>query len=264
VEHRREYVMPAPTTDLKINFGGAVSARHESARHWDAQSQDGWVTGLWDRYHCVQWPTDLDYIGITFRPGGTSALFGIDAHRFANDFVPIEALFGAFAIELRERLAMAPDVQTRFALLERLLTLRLRDNRDFDRLTPALQRIKQTHGRVSIVDLAVLTDVSTKHLVTLFNRVVGAPPKTLTRLYRLQHLLSAILANPSPSLTSLAYDCAYFDQAHFIKDFKRLTGHTPGNYLRQRTLANNSNPKHTPHPRLLPQLHEVTLTSSGI
>ncbi|MBA3678170.1 MAG: helix-turn-helix transcriptional regulator [Sphingosinicella sp.] len=251
--YRREYVMPGPRMDLKFNFGGTVSARRAGANRWEPQSGQGWCMGLWDEYHSVCWPADVDYIGVSFRPGGFFALFGIDAHELGNETVAVDALLGPFALELRERLAEAPNVQARFALLENMLAARLPHARRVDRIAPALEILNRHHGMVRIADLAAASDVSKKHLVTLFNRIVGIPPKRLALLYRVQHLLGAIETGEPRLWTEFAQDFDYYDQAHFNKDFKRATGHTPARYVERRRQAQTANPDHAKHFRLLPQ-----------
>jgi AraC-like DNA-binding protein len=106
---------------------------------------------------------------------------------------------------------------------------------------------------VPIADLVAATNVSHKHLVTLFNRVVGAPPKTLARLYRLEHLVAAIDTRDERTWTGVAHDFDYFDQAHFNKDFKRFTGQTPARYRELRRSAQAAHPDHASHRRLFPQ-----------
>jgi len=247
-----EYVMPGPLLDLKINFGGRVRAKRAGVGEWDALPLNGWCMGLWGEHHAVRWPEHLDYVGVSFRPGGVFALFGVEAHELGEAIVPIDALLGRTAVELRERLGEAPDVAARFRLLESLVRARVRCSPDVERLAPALTLLEQGKGMAPIADLAAAIEVSHKHLVTLFNRVVGAPPKTLARMYRLQHLLAAIEAEEPHLWTEVAHDFHYCDQAHFNRDFKRATGHTPAQYLEKRRQARAADPGGANHPRLLP------------
>lgn len=244
--------MPGPMIDLKINFGGRVRSRRQGVARWDAQYRGGWAMGVWDEPHLVRWPDHLDFVGLTLRPGGALALFGVEAHELRNDVVGIDLLFGAFASELHDRLAEAPNAQARFALLEQLLASRLRPAPELDRIAPALQLMRRRNGLVSIAELAARVDVSHKHLIHLFDRVVGATPKILARLYRLEHLLAKIDTQEPLSWTGTAHDACYFDQSHFNRDFKRLTGHTPGHYLRLRRSAEAAHPRYAAYRRLLP------------
>ncbi|QIK77746.1 AraC family transcriptional regulator [Sphingomonas piscis] len=247
-----EHVMPASVMDLKINFGARVRSRRLPERAWDQHSHRGWVMGIWSSFHTVRWPDDLDFIGVTLRPGATLALFGVEAHEFADDVVDIETLLGPTAIEIRDRLGEVSDPSSRFLLLEQLLTAQLNIRSGVGRIAPALDLLKHSHGTATVRDLAATADVSHKHLIDLFHRFVGAPPKTLARLYRLEHLLTDLEGDISSTLTSSAMRLDYFDQAHLNKDFKDLTGRTPGQYVQQRQVAKARDPRHAEHRRLLP------------
>jgi len=73
-----------------------------------------------------------------------------------------------------------------------------------------------------------------------FRAHVGLTPKQFLRTMRFQYLLKCIQQTPDTSLTRLAYETGYYDQAHFIHEFKQLAGITPTQYLTQtRLLAIN-------------------------
>ena len=63
-----------------------------------------------------------------------------------------------------------------------------------------------------------------------FMMVIGMSPKQLSRVVRLQATLKMLEQKQFTSLTSLAYENGYYDQAHFIKDFKEFTGHSPKSF----------------------------------
>lgn len=246
-----EKVMPAPYADLKINFGGAFLARGAAADAVTEALRDSWCMGVWDEYHTVTWPADNDYIGVRFRPGGAFAVLGVEAHELRNRVVALDAVLGRFAGEMRERLYAAGGTLARFAALETILAGLVGRAPDTGRIRPALQALADSHGHVQVGDLAQAAELSQKHLITLFNRMVGVPPKTLARLYRIQHLLDTVDIRRPVVWTEVAQDGLYFDQAHFNKDFKRFTGHTPGEYLALRRRIAAEAPDHAAHTRLL-------------
>ncbi len=247
-----EKVLPAPVADLKINFGGGVRAsRGADARPMENYAE-GWCMGLWDEFHTVTWPDHTDFIGVSFLPGGAYAVLGVDLGELMNQLVPLDAIWGSFAVELRDRLYDAGGTTERFALLERVLTARISRVAEIDRITPALNALSASRGLIPVGKLSEVTDVSQKHLITLFNRVVGTSPKKLARLYRLQSLLETIDLTRHLSWTSTAQDFLYFDQAHFNKEFKQLTGLTPTDYVTRRKRLAVTAPQHAVYPRLLP------------
>ncbi|MEM8895991.1 MAG: helix-turn-helix domain-containing protein, partial [Bacteroidota bacterium] len=80
---------------------------------------------------------------------------------------------------------------------------------------------------------SILKDDPTKrrNLERNFSKQVGISPKQLGKIIRLQAALKLILDDSDRKLTQIAYESEYYDQAHFIKDFKELTGTNPKEYL---------------------------------
>src|SRR5262245_21703697 len=78
----------------------------------------------------------------------------------------------------------------------------------------------------SISELADYCQVSVRQLERGFRRVIGTSPKVFARTVRFEQAQRRLMFDPDADLTELAYECGYFDQAHFIKDFKAFTGKT--------------------------------------
>ncbi len=246
-----EKVMPAPYADLKINFGDAFRARRADDGQVSEGLTESWCMGVWDEFHTITWPESPDFIGVRFRPGGAYAVLGVEVGELANSIVALDAVLGRFAGEVRERLYEAGSTEARFAVLDAMLTSAIRRRPDSGRIFPALKVLETSHGHVAVADLAEVSDMSQKHLITLFNRLIGVPPKTMARLYRMQHVIDTLDIGQPVMWTSVAQDHLYFDQAHFNKDFKRFTGHTPGEYLGLRRRIASEAPGHAGHTRLL-------------
>ncbi len=173
-------------------------------------------------------------MGARFRPGGAAPFFpGVTAD-LQDQVVPLEALWGSFAAELRERLYDAPNLAARFALLEHLLRERLTHiPAELALIDYAVTQIERGHGRVAIGALSADIGISQKHLITQFRRAMGLTPKTLARIYRFQHVLHLI--DPAePDWLQVALAAQYYDQAHFIHDFQHFTGMSPTDYIERR------------------------------
>jgi methylphosphotriester-DNA--protein-cysteine methyltransferase len=94
----------------------------------------------------------------------------------------------------------------------------------------ALALIHQRKGNIRIRDLAQQLHTSQSPLEKRFRAAVGASPKKFASIVRLKYLLRQ--SPKSGSLTGLGYEAGFYDQAHFIKEFKAFTGDTPENYFR--------------------------------
>ena len=250
--YREEKVLPSPQTDLKINFGGSFWAKRpgdDAAFEVDCK---GWFMGVWDQYHTVTWPDDADFIGVSFWPGGAHGLLGIDINVMHNQLVSLQDLWGAFAGELRERLYEAGGYEARFMLLDRILTTRIAHATKYEKIAPVLKALRYGDTDGDRSNVGRMADFTPKHLISLFNSVVGVPPKRLARLYRIQEIIDVVDGKRPLNWTSVAQDFLFSDQAHFNKEFKYFTGHTPGDYLARRKRVVLDAPDHAIYTRLLP------------
>jgi AraC-like DNA-binding protein len=250
--YSRDGIFPTPAADLKFNFGEAwrVSERPESSGA--ASCKESWCLGIWSQRHFVEWPENTDFIGVSFKPGGAYAFLGVPLSELRNRVVPLQALWGD-ATEIRERLHDATTPERRFALLEDVLLARLAGNCGAERLVEHVAgQIVGRHGAIRISELCDEVGITHKHLITLFDRMVGCTPKQLARLCRFGHTLRTIDLSKPIRWTSIAHDSDYFDQAHFSREFQAFAGLSPSAYLRKRLAVFAESPDHATVPWVLP------------
>ena len=89
----------------------------------------------------------------------------------------------------------------------------------------------------NINEIASTHNMTGRNLNKLLNRYTGLSPKLVGKINRFQQSLR-LIARKNQSLTGIAYDCGYFDQSHFIRDFKAFTGFTPSAYLENKFPVN--------------------------
>ena len=249
----REKVLPLPAIDLKINFGGGFQVYDSEQGEPSTTLTESWVLGLWTKYHIVDWPSDLQYFGVSFKPGGAYPFLGLPLSELQDQVVSLDMIWGKLASELREQLYAAPTVRARFALLEQMLLTRLgAPSQGLKAVQYAVAEIARRHGALSIRELSESMGMSQKHLIVQFKQMVGCTPKELARLYRFGDSLASIDLTKSVDWTLVAHQFRYHDQSHFIRDFKEFTGHTPTDYLRLRRQMHVEKPDRTQHLRLLP------------
>ena len=253
VPYPREKILPLPAIDLKINFGGAFQVFNADHGEPFATLAESWVVGLWSRYHIVDWPLDMQHFGVSFKPGGAYPFLQLPLSELQNQVISLDAIWGRFAIEIRERLYAAPTIQARLVLLEQLLLTHLCEApQGLKAVQYAVTEIARHHGALSIRGLSNHVSMSEKHLIAQFKQMVGCTPKELARLHRFAHILSSIDPTRLVDWTLLAHQFFYHDQSHFSRDFKMFTGHSPTDYLRLRRQVYAENPERAQHPRLLP------------
>ena len=186
--------------------------------------------------HTGRWTRVLEgrsaAFGIKFRPGAFRALLGRAVSTIADASVGLAELFGDAAADLGATLdctddAAATEVACRF-LRARLTALDERAELA-GRIVDSVVDDLELHA---VDELARRFGLSPRALQRLFSDYVGVGPKWVIQRYRLHEAVARVQAGRPVAWAALAQDLGYFDQAHFIADFRKLVGHTPGDYER--------------------------------
>jgi AraC-like DNA-binding protein len=196
--------------------------------HWliDGERHTSFIGGLHERQVTTEHPGRSLGMQINLDPLAARALVGAPLHELAHRTVPLEeALDAPFLVE---RLAAARDWDTRFAVLDAALAPRVAGAQPSREVTWAWQRLRATHGRVAIGELADELGWSRKRIVARFRDEIGLPPKAVARLLRFERARE--LAG-TMSWGELAFECGFSDQSHLIAEFRRITGRTPETFL---------------------------------
>jgi AraC-like DNA-binding protein len=246
-------MLPVPTLHVMVNLGDTFQVYEPDQDKSFATCADSWSVGLWSSYHIMDVPRDQQIFNVSFKPGGAYPFLQFPLIDLHNQIVSLDAIWGDFAHEIRERLYAAPTLQARFSLLERLLLARLCEiPHELNVVQYAVTEIARSHGSLSIRMLSDQIGISQKHLITQFKKMVGTTPKELARIYRFKHVLSSIDLVQPLNWTLVAHQAYYYDQSHFNKDFAAFTGHSPSDYLRLRRRILTAKPENIQYLDQLP------------
>src|SRR5262249_32612585 len=146
--------------------------------------------------------------------------------------VPLDALWGAWAEELRECLLAARSAEARIQLMEEALLLRARwPLAPHPAVAYALAEFRRRER--SVAEVTEQIGLSSRRFIELFRGEVGLTPKLYSRIQRFQAAIRRIRCGREFDWAELALDCGYFDQAHFIHDFRAFSGIVPSVYARE-------------------------------
>ena len=188
--------------------------------------------------HTGRWTRVLEgrstAFGIKFRPGAFRPFLGVPVSGLRDASLPSDTLFGAESHELNAISdcghdpggnVQAVQLATRF-LLARLPAA---DPNGLlaGRMVDSVVDDRQMHSAKALADQF---DMSLRATQRLFNDYVGIGPKWVINRYRVHEAIARVQAGGAVSWTALALDLGYFDQAHFITDFRKLVGETPVGY----------------------------------
>src|SRR6266540_5020001 len=189
----RQKVLPVASSNLMINLGDAFDVYKPDQAKPFITCTESWWTGIWNTYHVVDWPSDVRFLGVHFKPGGAYPFLQFPLSEMNSQIVPLDTIWARFAGEMRERLYEAMTIEAGFAQLERFLLARLNESpHNLGMVQCALTKIDRNCGALSICQLSDQLGVSQNHLSTQFKQLVGIPPKEVARLFRFTNVLHLI------------------------------------------------------------------------
>ncbi len=230
---RRMNVPPMPSAHLLVNLGGPV-------RLWDSDPSmppsvftDGWFMGVWTRRFVVEYPARVWVVGVHFKPWGISPFVDVPASELRDRWVPVDAVWQRSLDRLRNQIGDIRSAAEALRVVEEELRSRLAEtpSRGLDLVLRTGGCLERPHGAVPVAALAAGAGVSGNHLATQFKAHVGVTPKRVARIYRFARVILSVDALRAVDWAGLAHSAGYFDQAHFAREFKDFTGHTPTGYL---------------------------------
>jgi AraC-like DNA-binding protein len=171
---------------------------------------------------------DHKAVRVGFHPGGLYRLLGVPMSEMIDDSYDAMDVFGSQMRDVNEQLQEAAsfdeinEVITVFLLRQ---LKRLKKSMPFD---AAMLEILRLSGNVSIEQIASLACLSLRQFERVSKERIGLPPKFFARLVRFSKAYRMRENFSNLSWTSIAHECGYFDQMHFIRDFKEFAGVAPG------------------------------------
>lgn len=187
--------------------------------------------GQANQYHDLKAGKTIGLLIVVFQPWGLHTISGIPGPETINRQVSSDQLFGPLASILQTQLLNYAGLGERINQIEGFLRTRQSSLRAVWSLLPgAVQLMHQTNGQLPIQQLTQQLATTERSLERHFEQVMGIGPKQYSRIIRLQHCLKIHRQQPALSLTELTYKTGYYDQAHFIREFRQLTGITPTQY----------------------------------
>lgn len=170
--------------------------------------------------------------GFLLHPLTPYYLFHIKGRCFVNEWIALEKNVDFDWTTLVKELGACKEPMERVTLLANML-MQLEKNRlpPIPWLDKCIATIYQKNGIVSINEMVALSGLSSRHFSRVFREIVGVPPKYLCKVVQLNGLFEAINSSNSDKILQLALENGYYDQSHFIHDFKKLIGDSPQRFL---------------------------------
>lgn len=173
-------------------------------------------------------PTGITGIfSVRFHHDGFIPFATIPIKNMDDRAIPLEELFGSTGTELGQKIFLAQTIGEKIELVETFLRERLNPETIDKIVQSTIDILLNGNGQIPVNELSKQISINRRQLERRFSSTIGLSPKQLSKTIRLQSVLKQLLNKEYTSLTALAHDAEYYDQAHFIKDFKEFTGYTP-------------------------------------
>lgn len=228
----RSRALPRGAATVVIDVGGRDRVNFYSADGTTRMpAEPAFLTGPGTLSYVTRIDPGEAVLTIHFRPGGALPFFGIPLADLENSCVNLTDLWGADAALLRERLIATPAWPRRIEIVEDFLHARLRPTPLT--LMPVLH-VAEHQPSLRVSEAAELTGLSPKRLIATFRHEIGLTPKAYLRVRRLQSALRLLDAGTGDG-ADVAATLGYFDQPHFVREFRGFTLVTPTQYASRRS-----------------------------
>lgn len=234
-----EYVFGSPMAMcpdgyIDIVFILGAKSRYSIPQKHEIKKNSGLILGIITENHTLAVDENFIIAGIKILPHSLSLFFDIQAGEINNDIVLLSDTKDGLCVEMIEKLQEnITDTGKMINILENYMLKKFHKNIDdkIKMIDYSIKIIKHYNGSVEISKLADHLGLSKRLLEMRFEKLVGVGPKLFSRIIRVNQ---AAVLNDSDTIKKFienSLKLGYFDQSHYIKEFKKFTGMTPKQYF---------------------------------
>ena len=183
---------------------------------------------------------EIGVAGIVFKPAALATIFQLPIYEYTEERIDLYKIFKKPVIDKYVTQIKIAGEEQKVHLLEEFLMQQYRIQKpEPDYIDQAANYIVEHNGLLQVGDLLKDSCMSRRSFERKFFQKVGLSPKYYARLRRIGYLLTFVAGKRKADWPKIVAECEFYDQAHFIKDFKEFTGRSPQQYLKENTeLAN--------------------------
>jgi len=230
--HAKDRILPTGMIGMVINL------QEDEIRTYDREdtgkvyrSRGAAVAGACSEYFVIDTAEQQWCVGVQFKAGGAFPFFGMPAAELRDTHVSLDALWGSRTVDLRDRLLAAPTPEATFHVLELALLERMARH---PAVRFALREFLDVPHTRTVAEVTGQLGLSPRRFIQVFAEQVGLTPKLFCRVRRFHEVMRRVHRGSRIDWTEVALSCGYFDQPHFIRDFRAFSGLNPTAYLAHR------------------------------
>ena len=235
-DHSIDRFLPDGNTEIIFDFDDAPQYIYDNQTLKEIQAcRRVWASGVRTEFISIPSGKHTTKLIISFKKGMAAPFFPLPMNEVSDRVLDADLLWGDDFTFLREMVFEIPQIDLKFVAVEDFLLSRFRSRL---RLNPAvdyaLAEIIRQPDQISLARTSQRIGYSQKHFIDMFKRQVGVTPKAYLKIIRFQKAITEIEKHTEVDWAGISQDCGFYDQAHFINDFKSFSGFTPEKYLKLR------------------------------
>jgi len=194
-----------------------------------------WISGMHLDYLSISAGNGAGMMVVQFTALGARSILHLPISELNNRVVPAELVLGQEILDLRSKLQESTYGQ-KITHLETWLEARLQiDPMAHAVVAHVVEETERNPSLNNLTQLIAQTGYSHRHFNEIFKQYLGFTPKQYQRIIRFNQVLQLMAQRKPLDWSSVAFQCGYYDQAHFIKEFKRFSGFNPSAYAAERS-----------------------------
>lgn len=220
-------ILPGSGIVIGFQFTGKL---HQILDGKEIELSPSGVTGITNTYRFYKNSKGIGTVLVYFKDCGAFAFFREPIHELFQKSASLDNfILRSELLSFEEQLCEAITHSDKIKVVERFLLSRIKVVKPDLVVVEALHTIYRSNGNIRISELCEQLNISQSPLEKRFRKVVGASPKKFASIIRFKSIIRN--HESSTSLTALGFESGFYDQSHFIKEFKKFTGDTPDEYF---------------------------------
>ncbi len=230
--HNVDRFLPNGDSEILIDFHDTPQFIYDNNTLKEIQAcHHVWASGLRTEPITIPSGNGAAMMVISFKKGMAAPFFPFPMEEVSDFVVDADLVWGSDFGDLRERMLETKDIDLRFRYVEEFLLKKFGPKLNLNPCVAfAVGEMIERPDRLSIARMSEKIGYSQKHFTEMFRKQVGVTPKSYLKIMRFQKAVRVIDAANEIDWGEIALSCGFYDQAHFINDFKHFSGFTPEQY----------------------------------
>ena len=238
--HTKDRFLPDGNTEIIIDLTERTQFIYDNKTLAEIQAcRYFWASGVRTRPITIPSGAGSRMLVVAFKKGRAYPFYPLPMNELADLVVGADLIFRRNILNLREQLLASSSIERMFSLVENFLLGQASYVLPSDSTTScieyAISSIVSGPNRLCLQYLSDQIGFSQKHFINLFKAQVGVSPKQYLKIMRFQNAIVELENNQLMDWSQFALQNGYYDQPHFINEFKNFSGFTPSEYMQRKT-----------------------------